>query len=89
MARGQAGSYGGGMETPAEIRDRWRHLRDLLIQQLERFESGAMQMHSADENVSAGTIVMLKRHVKEFDEMIARSEKREAQNPAEPSGPTT
>ncbi|MGH6987355.1 MAG: hypothetical protein ACRED9_11030 [Caulobacteraceae bacterium] len=66
------------METPAEIRDRWRYLRDLLIEQLDRFESGAMQMHSNDENVSAGAIVMIKRHIKEFDELIARSEARDA-----------
>ncbi len=66
------------METSAEIRERWRYLRDLLITQLDRFETGAMQMHSDDENVSAGAIVMLKRHIKEFDQMIARSEARDA-----------
>jgi len=66
------------METPAEIRTRWRYLRDLLIQQLERFESGAMQMHSNDLNVSDGAIVMLKRHIREFDELISRSEARDA-----------
>ena len=65
------------METPAEIRERWRYLRDLLIAQLDRFETGAMQMHSDDENVSAGAIVMIKRHIKEFDELIVRSEKRD------------
>lgn len=64
------------METPAEIRERWRYLRDLLITQLDRFEVGSMQMHSDGENVSAGAIGMLKRHIKEFDEMIAQSEKR-------------
>ncbi len=66
------------METPAEIRNRWRYLRDLLLTQLERFEEGDMQMHSGDENVSPGAIVMIKRHIKEFDELIARSEKRDA-----------
>ena len=65
------------METPAEIRERWRYLRDLLMGQLDRFENGAMQMHSGGENVSAGAIVMIKRHIKEFDELIARSEKRD------------
>ncbi|MBC6982861.1 hypothetical protein [Caulobacter sp. 17J80-11] len=64
------------METPAEIRERWRYLRDLLITQLDRFEAGSMQMHSDGENVSAGAIVMLKRHIKEFDQLIAQSEKR-------------
>jgi hypothetical protein len=65
------------METPSELRERWRHLRDILIEQLERFESGAMQMHSDNENVSAGAIVMIKRHIKEFDELIVRSEARD------------
>lgn len=65
------------METQTEIRERWTYLRDLLIDQLERFESGAMQMHTAGEDVSAGTIVMLKRHIREFDELIAHSLRRD------------
>jgi hypothetical protein len=65
------------METPAEIRERWSYLRDLLIAQLERFEDGVMQMHSAGVDVSPGAIVMLKRHIKEFDELIAHSLKRD------------
>ena len=69
------------METPAEIRERWRYLRDLLINQLERFESGAMQMHSGGEDVSPGAIVMIKRHIREFDELIDRSEKRDPDVP--------
>lgn len=78
MASCGRNAYRRQMETPAEIRERWRYLRDLLIAQLDRFESGAMQMHSGDEDVSAGAIVMIKRHIKEFDELIARSEKRDA-----------
>jgi hypothetical protein len=66
------------METPTQIRERWRYLRDLLMVQLDRFEAGTMQMHSDGENVSAGAIVMLKRHIKEFDELIAQSDKRNA-----------
>ena len=77
MASAPAGAYVRAMETPAEVREHWRHLRDLLIEQLGRFESGAMQMHSDEENVSAGAIIMIKRHIKEFDELIARSEARE------------
>lgn len=78
MASRGRSPYHRGMETSAEIRERWRYLRDLLITQLDRFESGAMQMHSGGEDVSAGAIVMIKRHIKEFDELIARSEKRDA-----------
>jgi len=65
------------METPAEIRDRWRYLRDLLTEQLGRFESGAMKLHGSDGDDSAGAIAMLKQHIQDFDELIARSEARE------------
>ncbi len=66
------------METPAEIRHRWRYLRDLLLEQLDRFESGALQLHSNDENVSAGAIAKLKQNILDFDTLIARSEARDA-----------
>ncbi|HWE47906.1 MAG TPA: hypothetical protein VG407_17945 [Caulobacteraceae bacterium] len=82
MAFAAATAYHRGMESQAEIRERWRYLRDLLTEQLGRFESGAMQMHSDDENVSPGAIVMIRRHIKEFDELIARSEAREPPTPA-------
>ena len=73
MASAWARSIVERMESPADIRERWRYLRDLMISQLDRFESGSMQMLSDEENVSAGAIVMLKRHIKEFDELIAHS----------------
>ena len=65
------------METSAEIRDRWRYLRDLLTDQLGRFESGALQMHADEENVTHGAIERLKRNIQDFDQLIARSEARE------------
>lgn len=65
------------METNEEIRVRWRYLRDLLIEQLGRFEAGAMQMHTQGVNVSSDVIVRLKKEILEFDAMIARSEKRD------------
>lgn len=64
------------MESPEEIRTRWRYLRDLLIEQLARFESGVLQLHSNDENVSPAAIAKLKQHILDFDELIARSEAR-------------
>jgi hypothetical protein len=64
------------MESPTEIRERWRYLRDLLIEQLGRFETGALQLHSDQVNVSSGAIATLKRHIDDFDELIARSEAR-------------
>jgi hypothetical protein len=77
MAPGPPVAYPWAMETPAEIRERWRYLRDLLIEQLGRFESGALQLHSQDANVSLGAIARLKRNIQDFDELIAQSEARE------------
>ena len=69
------------METPAEIRARWRYLRDLLIEQLTRFENGIMQLHANDVNVSAGAIATLKQNIQDFDELIARSDARNGGDP--------
>ena len=64
------------METRQEVVQRWRYLRDLLIDQLGRFESGAMKMHSDDVDVSAGAITKLKQNILDFDTLIHRSEMR-------------
>jgi len=64
------------MESHSDVVQRWRYLRDLLINQLERFESGAMKMHSDDVDVSAGAIVKLKQDIIDFDTLIHRSEMR-------------
>ena len=69
------------METQAEIRERWRYLRDLLIEQLTRFESGIMQLHANDVNVSAGAIATLKQNIQDFDVLIARSDARNGGDP--------
>lgn len=66
------------MESPAEIRERWCYLRDLLLQQLQRFETGAMQMHSEGIDVSPRAMETLKKNILDFDTMISRSEIREA-----------
>jgi hypothetical protein len=68
---------GSEMETAAEIRQRWRYLRKLLIEQVGRFESGALKLRVDDVNVSAGAVILLKRHIQDFDELIARSEARD------------
>jgi hypothetical protein len=65
------------MDTPAEVRDRWRYLRDLLIDQLERFETGAMHLHSAGVDISPEAIATLKKNIHDFDTLIARSEARD------------
>ena len=64
------------METEAEIAVRWRHLRQLLTEQLARFESGALQIHSGDDNLSAGAIDRIKREIEDFDGLIRVIERR-------------
>ncbi len=65
------------MESRSEVVQRWRYLRDLLIDQLSRFESGVMKMHSDNVDVSAGAIVKLKQNIVDFDTLIHRSEMRD------------
>ena len=65
------------MESRSEVVQRWRYLRDLLIDQLSRFESGVMKMHSDNVDVSAGAIVKLKQNIIDFDTLIHRSEMRD------------
>jgi vacuolar-type H+-ATPase subunit E/Vma4 len=79
MARTSEPAYLRGMETQAEIVTRWRYLRQLLIEQLAKFESGELKIHSATENVSAGAIERLKREIEDFDGLIAVSDRRDAQ----------
>jgi hypothetical protein len=65
------------METQAEITDRWRYLRDLLIEQLGRFERGVLHLHANHEDVSADAIAKLKQNILDFDTLISRSEARD------------
>ena len=81
MAPAPGAPYARSMETPEEIRTRWRYLRDLLIEQLGRFESGGLHMHTGGEDVSAAAIARIKKNIREFDEVIARSEAREVPKP--------
>jgi len=67
-----------GMETQAEIVTRWRYLRQLLIEQLAKFESGELKIHSGAQNVSEDAIERLKREIDDFDGLIAVSERRDA-----------
>ena len=68
------------METQAEITDRWRYLRQLLIEQLAKFERGALKMHSGADNVSESAIDRLKREIEDFDGLIKVGERRDAKS---------
>jgi len=59
------------METQDQIIGRWRDLRELLIQQLEMFESGALTLRSNNVNISPAAIADLKRSILEFDALIS------------------
>ena len=65
------------LESPAEILHRWRYLRDLLMDQLARFESGALRIRANDADVSGDAIARLKQNIRDFDTLISRSEARE------------
>lgn len=58
------------MQTPAEIQERWRYLRNLLLDQLARFQGGTLQVRANDVDVSASAIETLKRNIAEFDGLI-------------------
>jgi hypothetical protein len=66
--------YAGIMETHAEIVQRWRDLRTMLIDQLEMFETGALTLRSNGVNISSEAIVDLRRSILEFDALIAKDE---------------
>jgi hypothetical protein len=67
------------METQAQIVTRWRYLRQLLIEQLAKFETGELTIHSGPENVSHGAIARLKREIEDFDGLIGVSERRDSE----------
>jgi hypothetical protein len=65
------------LETQSQITVRWRYLRDLLIEQLGRFESGALRLHANEADVSAAAIKRLKQNILDFDTLISRSDARD------------
>lgn len=69
------------METPAEVRQRWSYLRDLLIEQLGRFESGTYKILADNVDVSAEAVGKLKQEILDFDRLIAGSESRDPSHP--------
>jgi len=62
------------MATQAHIVQRWRDLREMLIQQLDMFESGALTLRSNGVNVSEGAMGDLRRSILEFDALIAKDQ---------------
>lgn len=78
MAPDDSTPYILGMETELEIANRWRYLRQLLREQLAKFEAGTLQIRSGADNISGAAIDRLKREIEDFDGLIRRSETRHA-----------
>ena len=62
------------METDAEILQRWRDLRAMLIGQLDMFEKGSLVLRSGGVDVSTSAIADLKRSILDFDALITKGE---------------
>ena len=56
---------------------RWRDLREMLIKQLDMFESGRLSLTTAGVDVSLPAIADLKRSILEFDALILEDETRQ------------
>lgn len=55
-----------------QIVQRWRDLREMLIQQLDRFENGGLTLHSDSADISPSAIAGLKERILEFDGLISK-----------------
>lgn len=68
----QPGSSATTTEPDALILQRWCDLREMLIGQLDMFETGGLRLHSGRADISSSAIVDLKASILEFDALIAR-----------------
>lgn len=69
-------------QEPDPSRDRivqqWRDLREMLIRQLDMFETGALILRSNGADVAPAAIHDLKRSILEFDALISEEAERSA-----------
>ena len=66
------------MRADPIIVQRWRDLREMLIRQLDMFDSGAISLRSNSVDVSADAIANLKREIFAFDALISDDEAQQA-----------
>jgi hypothetical protein len=83
MAQRPAKAHMATMSVDPIVAQRWRSLRELLIQQLEMFETGRLTLHTGGVDVSDDAISTLRREILEFDALILADE----QAVATPPGP--
>jgi hypothetical protein len=74
MAQGPAKAHKASMSVDPIVAQRWRSLRELLIQQLEMFETGRLTLHTGGVDVSHDAISTLRREILEFDALILAQE---------------
>jgi hypothetical protein len=60
------------METDPEFVQRWRGLREMLIQQLDMFESGRLSLTADSVDISGHAMADLKRSIQDFDALICK-----------------
>lgn len=58
-------------ESPAELVQRWRDLREMLIQQLDMFENRGLTLHSNQADISSSAVADLKNRILAFDALIS------------------
>jgi hypothetical protein len=62
------------MKTDPLVVLRWRELREMLIRQLEMFESGRLTLRTGNVDVSPDAVLALKRNILDFDALILADE---------------
>jgi hypothetical protein len=62
------------MRVDPLVVQRWRDLREVLIRQLDMFETGRLTLKSAGIDVSPEAVSDLKRDIMEFDALISADE---------------
>ena len=78
MAKNGDRAYVGYMRADPIIVQRWRDLREMLIRQLDMFDSGAISLKTNSVDVSADAIANLKREIFAFDALISDDEAKQA-----------
>jgi hypothetical protein len=78
MAKNGDPAYVGYMRADPIVVQRWRDLREMLVRQLDMFDSGAISLTSNSVDVSAEAIANLRREIFAFDALISDDEAKQA-----------
>ena len=78
MAKKAQSPYAAKMRADPLVVQRWRDLREMLIRQLDMFDSGRISLRADSLDVSAEAIANLKREIFAFDALISDDEAKQA-----------